>query len=410
MNRLVLIGNGYDLAAGLETSYENFIVDYFKLLILTATQTQDFKGDDICKIEVRRTDIILDPNNIEREVSLQPDKISDKMKRISSLDDLFKYISLNIVGYSDADEKKTIFTITIKSTFFKQLIGDFNWRDIEQFYFNELIKIYNSEYFENGESRSVAFEDIAKQEKIDYELLTLNNEFEVIKLKLAEYLRRVTIKYNKIENKGHPPSFVGKLFEPLSIADYEKMFQGTLTYLDNKEEYSKREIALVRILNFNYTTLLENHLKPNQVNKNPMLSVHQIHGTVDNPKEIIFGYGDDTHPMYSKLELTGNDEYLKHLKSFYYPLSENYLNLMNFIEFDQFEVQIVGHSLGLSDRVLLKSIFEHKNCRCITLKHRGRNNEKELMSSKYMALSRHFDDKVAMRKKVKPFNVGDWLH
>lgn len=83
---------------------------------------------------------------------------------------------------------------------------------------------------------------------------------------------------------------------------------------------------------------------------------------------------------------------------------------MNFIEFDQFEVQIVGHSLGLSDRVLLKSIFEHKNCRCITLKHRGRNNEKELMSSKYMALSRHFDDKVAMRKKVKPFNVGDWLH
>jgi len=162
------------------------------------------------------------------------------------------------------------------------------------------------------------------------------------------------------------------------------------------------------IVNFNYTSPLSNRLNFNSDERENIQTIY-IHGSTFRPKEIIFGYGDDTHPMYSKLELAGEDEYLRHLKSFQYPLSENYLDLMNFLEYGQFEVQIAGHSLGLSDRVLLKSIFEHDNCKCIRLLHRGRPNEKKIMSSKYMALSRHFDGKVAMRKKIVPFQSHDTM-
>ncbi len=36
MNRLILIGNGFDLAHGLKTSYHDFILDYFKNCFIAA--------------------------------------------------------------------------------------------------------------------------------------------------------------------------------------------------------------------------------------------------------------------------------------------------------------------------------------------------------------------------------------
>jgi hypothetical protein len=33
MNRIVIIGNGFDLAQGLETGYEHFLLDYLKGII-----------------------------------------------------------------------------------------------------------------------------------------------------------------------------------------------------------------------------------------------------------------------------------------------------------------------------------------------------------------------------------------
>jgi hypothetical protein len=171
----------------------------------------------------------------------------------------------------------------------------------------------------------------------------------------------------------------------------------------------KAEIEKGLIVNFNYTNLLSNHMNWNVEKKRNFRTIN-IHGSTYNPKDIIFGYGDDTHPMYSELELIADDEYLRHLKSFHYPLSKYYLELMNFLEYEQFEVQVIGHSLGLSDRVLLKSIFEHDNCKCIRLIHQGRKDEKDRMPKKYMALARHFDNKMIMRNKIVPFNLRDSLH
>jgi hypothetical protein len=69
-----------------------------------------------------------------------------------------------------------------------------------------------------------------------------------------------------------------------------------------------------------------------------------------------------------------------------------------------YEVVVVGHSLGLSDRVLLKTIFEHKNCIVIKLFHRG---SKPNHIQKRISLSRHMDKKLEMRGKIIPYNEQD---
>jgi hypothetical protein len=66
-----------------------------------------------------------------------------------------------------------------------------------------------------------------------------------------------------------------------------------------------------------------------------------------------------------------------------------------------FEVFIVGHSCGLSDRTLLKTIFEHDNCIGIKIYHRG--NEYDHFQ-KNIAISRHFTDKAKLRDKILPFD------
>ena len=51
MNRLVLIGNGFDLAHGLKTNYEDFIYWYWKSRILNSYEVRSNEWDDgLCKL------------------------------------------------------------------------------------------------------------------------------------------------------------------------------------------------------------------------------------------------------------------------------------------------------------------------------------------------------------------------
>ena len=133
----------------------------------------------------------------------------------------------------------------------------------------------------------------------------------------------------------------------------------------------------------------------------------QIHGDVNdifNP--IIFGYGDDTGGEYKELENMNEIELLKKIKSFQYPKTHNYHKLLNFIESEEFDVFVVGHSCGLSDRTLLKTIFEHKNCLAIQIFHykQSLKDADQEHFEKRIEISRHFSDKVLMRERILPFD------
>lgn len=51
MNRLVLVGNGFDLAHGLKTSYRDFITDYWMKII------EQWKADEYGNLSIDGIDI-----------------------------------------------------------------------------------------------------------------------------------------------------------------------------------------------------------------------------------------------------------------------------------------------------------------------------------------------------------------
>jgi hypothetical protein len=149
----------------------------------------------------------------------------------------------------------------------------------------------------------------------------------------------------------------------------------------------------VLFLNFNYTSTPELYQKDNT-------DIIYIHGQLNDPNNpIIFGYGDERDDTYDILEKANKPEVLTHIKSFDYFKTNNYDRLLAFLE-SEYDVYIMGHSCGLSDRTLLSTIFEHENCRFIKIFYY--ENMARYRETTY-EISRHFKNKAEMRRKVINF-------
>jgi hypothetical protein len=161
----------------------------------------------------------------------------------------------------------------------------------------------------------------------------------------------------------------------------------------------------VTFINFNYTETL---FDLGYADEKEIIHIHgRVSDKARNP--IIFGYGDETDAIYQQIEDSGENLYLEHIKSFAYFKTNNYNNLINLIDSDEYNVYIFGLSCGLSDRILLSEIFEHKNCKTIeTFYHQrkdGSDNFKEITQE----ISRHFkpQNKGLFRRRVRPKNSGN---
>ena len=124
------------------------------------------------------------------------------------------------------------------------------------------------------------------------------------------------------------------------------------------------------ILNFNYTTTIEKYINEfgGILPKTKEMRINYIHGKVnDKSNPIIFGFGDELDADYVKIESEKRKGFLNYIKSFGYFKTSNYHDLIRFIESDDFQVYILGHSCGLSDRTMLNMIFEHTNCKSIKI-------------------------------------------
>ncbi|MBB1193032.1 hypothetical protein DNC80_05030, partial [Flavobacterium sp. SOK18b] len=130
--------------------------------------------------------------------------------------------------------------------------------------------------------------------------------------------------------------------------------------------------------------------------------INYIHGKLnDSINKVNFGFGDEMDEDYKIIENIDDNEYLRNFKSFQYLQNSNYKNLLDFVESDQkFQVYIMGHSCGLSDRTMLNTIFENPNCISIKVfyhqKQDGTDNYTEIIQN----ISRHFNKKKLMREKI----------
>lgn len=283
MNRIVIIGNGFDLAHKLETSYNDFI----KYAIKESINHND---------EIREE--LVDVGYLMRD------------------EQTYTFIMKNFNHLNSGANKPTSGKLYFKNKFFRSLLAKYftsNWIDIESYYFKYLGIILNGS------------NDIEK----------LNREFELIKKHLKIFL---SLQQENDKN---------------IIDDFIKKFS----------EGKPKELLF---LNFNYTNTLEKYLpKVSAFIESKIVYIHGKLNSKENP--IIFGYGDDTATLYNSL-ISKDNAYLRNLKRQQYNLAASYDALKKFLnKTSENEVYIIGHSLGLSDKTLLKEILEHKHVNKIKL-------------------------------------------
>ncbi|MCC6700658.1 MAG: hypothetical protein IT221_03995 [Fluviicola sp.] len=354
-NRIVIIGNGYDRALGMATSYSDFLLDYLKKCIKSA-MTAPYHSDVFIRIER-----INYQNNQELWV---------KIESIESIPRLFEFCK-DRVKFSSKSE--------LLELMLDKLDRD-NWVDIETLYFNLLVQ-----KVEHIKKTNVLKRDFAPVKR-------LNEVFENICLALNDYITRLDKEFNI--------DFLATPLVSLNYAFKEKQTHTKAYIAHQKADNEIGDPENILFLNFNYTNSLYKMFNSTLEMRNH--HILHIHGQIGNSKNpIIFGYGDDTHHYYKEIEIEDSFDPMLFIKSFHYPKTENYHTLLDFMSSGKYEVYIVGHSCGLSDRTLLKAIFEDNNCLAIKIFHRGSNEEHFL---KNIAISRHFENKSSLRKKIMPYD------
>ena len=115
---------------------------------------------------------------------------------------------------------------------------------------------------------------------------------------------------------------------------------------------------------------------------------------------MIFCYGDELYDCYKEISNKNDNEYLRNVKSIKYLEASNYRELLQFIDSKPYQIYIMGHSCGNSDRTLLNTLFEHKNCVSIKpfyyKKEDGTDNYTDIIQN----ISRNFKDKKSLRDRV----------
>jgi len=353
-NRVIIVGNGFDLACGLKSSYQDFILDILKNGYLDA-----IKNGEIKTLFFELKYIETSEDYINKDI-----KFINNASRFNEIINYFKqrktieYKSLNLI-FRNIIESNTK-----------------NWVDIESIYFKEIKKRW-------GEIKLKP----ENETEIIEEVENLNNNLTDISNALKDYL-------NLIKSNISISSREDKL-ENLRDLIYEKLRDEIIKNLPDKFKPVK-DPEKVLILNFNYSDFAYQFLLRRNAN------YIALHGSLkDYTNNIVFGYGDDTNEIYKEMEASGHSEFLEKIKSFQYGRDNQYHKLLNFIEGENFEVFILGHSCGLSDKTLLKTIFEHQNCYAIKAFHYLGETEHFY---KRMAIARHFDDKIAMRQKMLPYD------
>lgn len=357
MNKLILIGNGFDLAHGLKTDYNSFLIGYLKKCLAASFHSPKHIFED----HLMQVTTVY-PNH-HLNFSNHPELI---VSGISQMVDFFYKNDLNDLLHKEylifvpGGQIANPFKIKIKSQFFKGLIEycrTSNWVDIENEFYREL-------------------KQCIKQDSVDVKSVkTLNESLKAIIIELEEYLSQLdtSVEVNQYPYIIHPYFCKG-------------IYDQTM------------------VLNFNYTNTVEKYVRLADLPAgDDSITVNYIHGKIgEQGNPLIFGFGDELDRRYQDIELSNNNAFFEHIKSFWYFKTRNYTNLLNFISLQRYEVFILGHSCGLSDRTLLNMIFEHSNCYAIKIFYHQREHGNNFTNLTY-EIARHFRNKVQMRERMTPF-------
>lgn len=394
MNRLVIIGNGFDLAHGLPTRYKDFIDDYWSSI-------KSSEHNEMVKFNFN-TGIKFDSNNNFNDLANNLIRLEPN----AQIRNHEVFIQKQF-GAPNVDNREQI--IIYKNDFFK-IINYYslnNWVDIENLYYELLKDVFKG--INNRYSGTIS---------------KLNKDFEEIKSYLIKYLYKILDEGDYMDRRiyGIKSILEKQYYEDLELDSYLDEFPNE-DHIDlkkdndivknhfsangNLNELTRNKIVENQLyfLSFNYTPLANKYVS--EVDNFDENCANYIHGLLNFEKmnPINFGFGDELSENYKEIENLNENEYLKFFKSFQYLQNSNYRNLLQFVDSKKFQVYIMGHSCGLSDRTLLNTIFEHENCRSIKVfYHEEFDDEGNFIKDNFTEIiqniSRHFDDKKQMRAKI----------
>jgi hypothetical protein len=325
MNRIILVGNGFDLAHGLKSSYNSFICDLIiqkiEFAITKKLQTSNeepyktgyFHEEQLFKLYIPNF------NNLE-EYLIQ-------LKKIES------YVELK----NRLNRDNGSFEV------FSNIIQEFeHWADFEYSFFECLITTFNK----NG--------DIEK----------LNSDFKIIRKYLINYINRI-----QIEIDGTNSIDGNRINDLINI-------------------FSHGEIKELLFLSFNYTRTLGYYFNKIQHKINSkILYLHGNVNELNEDDELIFGYDNELDENFQRIISSSNIQYVDFFKSILYSNNTTKRELLNFLSQDSFDVFSFGHSFSSSDFTILREIFSHVNCNRIKvyyhpeLKSADYNNKRKLLNA-----------------------------
>jgi hypothetical protein len=363
MNRLIIIGNGFDLAHGIKTSYHDFILEYLKIALINCSEKDTYIVDGNQIYDGYFEDDLI---KIYLQEKYRGTEYQHEIKKIQTVEELVRF------------NKAFGFTIVHSFELLKNTIDEYctlNWVDLEDCYF-DLLVLYGTQTSRSYDKKKIKL---------------INEKFEILKKLLNEYLIKQQSFYTNPFDK-----------QPLIDCFNEEISKFELVTVTLKENIVPENLYF---LNFNYTNTFEEYYKHCATKiASDFNYIHgNLHGVHGHP---IFGYGDELDKRYLEFEDEKNNELFKHIKSFEYLKTKNYYLLIRFIEANDFQVHIYGHSCGISDRTMLNQIFEHENCKSIKIYYHKKLDSSNDYTEKIFEISRHFKNKAMMRKKIVPFDLS----
>lgn len=431
MNRIILIGNGFDLAHDLPTSYRNFINHYWEQwgVKLKTCESVTEQRDRLCRIS-------------------QKGEYQPWSSIFAKADDLI----------GDENSAKAVIEVVkthhdrflIEATPFFQHINQFfetkNWVDIESEYYFWLKRIFResdcgydgakplNKELDEIKKRLIEYLDGIQKGQIKPDLVkeciqkAIHEPCEAQDISIDgqpafEDFAKKRLNFLTTQSDGEKEFFLNKFGYPYlsnhsNIDEYNKQITNKnyrpglndpVSYsLHIKNIYKCRAIVpdffllpdQILLLNFNYTTTADMYLY-----KNSGFEVNHIHGKLgDDLNHIIFGYGDEMDDDYKTISKLNDNDYLTNIKSIRYLETDKYRKLLRFINSDYYQIYIMGHSCGNSDRTLLNTLFEHPKCVSIKPFYYQWQDERGEWQDNYIEIiqniSRNFNSMQTMRDRV----------
>lgn len=367
INRLIIVGNGFDVSLGLESRYKDFLYHYLLNSIINIYENVE-------KFKTKHIDLTNNTYNFSDELielKVPSDRTSFTIKGEYHTLDNFKKLSKYLLENNILKFKSHLLDKIYHSLHFN------NWVDIEVLYYDELVELTSNN---------------KGQPQLESLISNYNNCFNKLRLELVKYLSSIQPPWSIQENHS--------IYQN-KVSHYTDNFFSNMFYIDDGEELVNR----VMFLNFNYTPTIK--YLTDWYQPPCKYSVNHIHGKLNDKDSVIFGFGFDEDNGYTLLENIRDGNVLRFMKRPYYSGSERYRDLIDFIENDEFEVFILGHSCGVSDKTLLNDIFESNLCKSIRIFYHKREDGSTDRFEKSIELSKHTTQKKLITRKIRIHNEKD---